>query len=154
MRRRRVAVQRDQPYTGQNFLVDLGDGDPLSPAAAFAEVSGLETWIEVAEYREGSDRDASPAKVTSLNKVADVTLKRGITGAMNLYRWFDQVRNGDRGAIRTVTITLLAEDRTPVLVWKLLRARPVGYRAGPLDAADCAVAVEELVLAYERLEME
>lgn len=149
-----MAVQRDQPYTGQNFLVDLGDGDPQAATSAFSEVSGLETWIEVAEYREGSDRDASPAKVTSLNKVADVTLKRGIIGALNLYRWFEQVRNGDRGAIRTVTVTLLSEERTPVMTWRLLRARPVRYRVGPLVAADCAVAVEELVLAYERLELE
>jgi phage tail-like protein len=149
-----MAVMRDQSYTGQNFLVDLGDGDPQAPGSAFSEVSGLETWIEVAEYRDGSDRDASPSKLTSLNKVADVTLKRGLTGALNLYQWFDQVRNGDRGAVRTVTITLLSEDRNPVITWRLLRARPVRYRVGPLDAAACSVAVEELVLAYERLEME
>jgi phage tail-like protein len=153
-RGRRMAVQRDQPYTGQNFLVDLGDGDPQGPTAAFSEVSGLDTWIEVAEYREGSDRDSSPSKVTSLNKVADVTLKRGIIGALNLYQWFDAVRNGDRGAIRTVTITLLSEDRNPVMTWKLRRARPVRYRVGPLNAGACDVAIEELVLAYERLEME
>lgn len=145
-----MAVVRDQPYTGQNFLVELGDGNP----AGFSEVSGLDTWIEVAEYRDGSDRDQSPAKITSLNQVADVVLKRGITGALNLYQWFDQVRNGDRGAIRTVTITLLSEDRNAVLTWRLLRARPVRYAIGPFDAAACDVAVEELVLAYERLEME
>lgn len=145
-----MAVVRDQPYTGQNFLVDLGDGN----AAAFSEVSGLSSWIEVTEYREGSDRESNRRKIPSLTKVADVTLKRGITGSLNLYQWFDQVRNGDRGAVRTVTITLLSEDRTPVLTWRLLRARPVGYAAGPLDAGACDVAVEELVLAYERLELE
>lgn len=145
-----MAVVRDQPYTGQNFLVDLGDGQD----AAFSEVSGLDSWIEVTEYRDGSDRESGRRKIPSLTKVADVTLKRGITGSLNLYQWFDAVRNGDRGGTRTVTIRLLSEDRTPVLTWKLLRARPVGYGAGPLDAGSCEVAVEELVLAYERLEIE
>ncbi len=149
-----MAVQREQPYSGQNFLVDLGDGDPESIDGAFAEVCGLETWVDIVEYRTGGDRDSSPAKLTGLNNVSDVTLKRGIIGSLRLYRWFDQVRNGDAGAIRTVTITLLAEDRTPVLTWKLLRARPVGYAVGPLNAEGCDVPMEELVLAYERLEME
>ena len=145
-----MAVVRDQPYTGQNFLVDLGDGQE----AAFSEVSGLDSWIEVTEYRDGTDRTQNRRKIPSLTKVADVTLKRGITGNLNLYRWFDQVRNGDAASLRTVTITLLSEDRTPVLTWRLLRARPVGYGVAPLDAGSCEVAVEELVLAYERLELE
>ncbi len=145
-----MAVVRDQPYTGQNFLVDLGDG----ATGAFSEVSGLDTWIELTEYREGSDREAGPRKIPSLNKVADVTLKRGLVGSLELYQWFNQVRNGDRGAVRTVTITLLSEDRNPVMTWKLLRARPVRYGVGPFDAAACTVAVEALTLAYERLEIE
>lgn len=145
-----MAVVRDQPYTGQNFLVDLGDGQ----AAAFTEVSGLETWIELTEYRDGSEPEAGRRKIPSLTKVADVTLKRGITGSLNLYQWFNEVRNGARGTQRTVTITLLSEDRTPVLTWRLLRARPVGYAAGNLDASACDVAIEELTLAYERLELE
>jgi phage tail-like protein len=149
-----MAVQRDNPYPGFNFLVDLGDGDPTTEENAFAEVDGLETWVEVIEYRSGADRDAAPTKLVGLNKVADVTLRRGFTGSMRLYRWFDAVRSGDANAVRTVHITLLAEDRTPIATWKLLRARPVRYGVGPLIAEGCEVAVEELVLAYERLEME
>lgn len=149
-----MAVQREQPYPGHNFLVDLGDGDPQAEESGFAEVEGLETWVDVIEYRSGADRDASPTKLIGLNKVADVVLKRGFTGSLRLYRWFDAVRNGDADAVRTVTITLLAEQRTPIATWRLLRARPVKYAVGPLLAEGCDVAVEELVLAYERLEME
>ncbi|WP_166039717.1 phage tail protein [Sphingosinicella sp. YJ22] len=149
-----MAVQRDKPYGEQNFLVDLGDGLTDEPDGAFSEVSGLDTWVDVTEYRSGAGRDSSPTKITGLARVADVTLKRGIIGTLRLYRWFNDVRNGDAGAIRTVTITLLAEDRTPVLVWKLIRARPVRYVAGSLNAEGTDVAMEELVLAYERLEME
>lgn len=149
-----MAVERDQPYPCQNFLVDLGDGDPTAEENAFAEVEGLETWVEVIEYRNGADRDTSPTKLIGLNKVADVTLKRGFTGSLRLYQWFNAVRNGEADTQRTVTITLLSEDRDPIATFKLLRARPVKYAAGPLNAEGTDVAIEELVLAYERLEME
>lgn len=149
-----MAVQREQPYSGQNFLIDLGDGITDGPDGAFSEVTGLESWVDVIEYRTGADRDLSPSKITGLVHVGDVTLRRGIIGSLRLYRWFDQVRNGDQAATRTVTIILLGEDRTPVLSWKLIRARPVRFVCGPLNAGSCNVAMEELVLAYERLEME
>jgi phage tail-like protein len=149
-----MAIEREQPYPCQNFLVDLGDGDPQSEDSAFAEVEGLETWVEVIEYRNGADRDATPTKLIGLNKVADVVLKRGFTGSLRLYRWFDAVRNGEANVQRTVTITLLSEDRSAIATWKLLRARPVRYAVGPLLAEGADVVVEELVLAYERLEME
>ena len=149
-----MAVRRDKPYGEQNFLVDLGDGLTDEPDGSFCEVSGLDTWVDVVEYRNGADRDSSPSKITGLARVADVTLKRGIIGTLRFYQWFNAVRNGDSGAIRTVTITLLSEERTPVLVWKLIRARPVRYVVGSLNAVGTDVAVEELVLAYERLEME
>jgi hypothetical protein len=41
-----------------------------------------------------------------------------------------------------------------VQTWKLLRARIVKHTTGPFNAKGSDVAVEELVLAYERLEME
>jgi hypothetical protein len=54
-----------------------------------------------------------------------------------------------------VTISLKNEDHTQdVQVWKLLRARIIKHTSGPLNAKGTDVAMEELVLAYERLEME
>jgi len=148
-----MAVLRDQPYTAQNFLVDLGDGDTQGPDGAFAEVSGIETWLDTVEYRSGNERENGPRKLTGLAKTGNVSLKRGVIGSLRLYAWFDAVRNGDIQA-RTVTITLLDEQRNPVQTWKLLRARPVKYTAPTLNAASTDVAIEELVLAYERLEAE
>ena len=60
-----------------------------------------------------------------------------------------------QAAYRTVTIQLQNEDHTQVVqTWKLLRARIVKHVSGPLNAKGCDVAMEELTLAYERLEME
>ena len=38
--------------------------------------------------------------------------------------------------------------------WKLLRARIIKHTSGPFNAQSNDVAMEEIVLAYERLELE
>jgi phage tail-like protein len=150
-----MAVLRERPYAQFNFLVDLGTGDTEGPDAGFQECSGISMSVDVIEYRNGNDKDNSPRKLTGLARVSDVTLKRGIIGSLSLYNWINQIRNGDSGALRNVTIHLQNEDHTAiVMTWKLLRARIITHTSGPLNAKGTDVAMEELTLAYERLEME
>ena len=150
-----MAVLRDRPYTQFNFLVDLGTGSTEGPDAGFQECSAIGMEVSVIEYRNGNERENNVRKLTGLAKYPDVTLRRGIIGSLNLYQWLDQIRNGDQGALRTVTVQLLSEDHTSVVqTWKLLRARIVKHSCGPFHAARDCVAIEEIVLAYERLEME
>ena len=149
-----MAVLRERPYVQFNFLVDLGTGNSDGFDAGFQEVSGIGMEVTVAEYRNGNERENSVRKITGLNKSTDVTMKRGVIGSLNLYQWLDQIRNGDQKAMRTVTVQLQNEDHTAVVqTWKLLRARIIKHTSGPLNAKGTDVAMEELVLAYERLEM-
>jgi phage tail-like protein len=150
-----MAILRDRPYVQFNFLVDLGTGNTEGPQAGFQELSGVGMEVTVSEYRPGNSRENSVMKITGLNKASDVTLKRGVIGSLDLYSWLDQIRNGDQTALRTVTIKLMSEDHTNVVQsWKLLRARIIKHTSGPFNAKGTDVAMEELVLAYERLEME
>jgi phage tail-like protein len=150
-----MAVLRDRPYAQFNFLVDLGTGQTDGPEAGFQEISEIGMSVDVIEYRNGNEKENSVRKITGLNKATDVTLKRGVIGSLNLYNWLNQIRNGDVGALRTVTIQLQNEDHTAVVqTWKLLRARIIKHVSGPLNARGTDVAMEELTLAYERLEME
>ena len=150
-----MAVLRATPYVQFNFLVDLGTGNTDGPEAGFQEVSGLGMEVTVSEYRNGNEKENAVRKVTGMNKVTDVTLKRGVIGSLNLYQWLNQIRNGDQGAARTVVIQLQNEDHSAVVVtWKLLRARITKHTSGPFNAKGTDVAMEEMTLAYERLEME
>jgi phage tail-like protein len=150
-----MAVLRDRPYVQFNFLVDLGNGVTDGPEAGFQEVSGVGMEVTVSEYRAGNSRENSVMKITGLNKATDVTLKRGVIGSLSLYSWLDDIRNGNQNALRTVTVQLQNEDHTQVVqTWKLLRARIIKHTSGPFNAKGTDVAMEELVLAYERLEME
>jgi phage tail-like protein len=144
-----VAVQRDNPYLNFNFLVDIGAGEEL----AFSEVEAPTGEIEVIEYREGADRVNTPRKLPGLTKYPNVTLKRGINGRTDLFEWWKSVRDGQLQR-RNVTITLLDEQRQPVLRWLLRNAFPVKIEGASLNASANEVAIESLELAHEGLELE
>jgi phage tail-like protein len=149
-----VAVLRDLPYGEFNFLVDLGTGNTDGPEAGFQECSRIGMEVAVAEYRNGNDKENSVRKITGLTKVSDVTLRRGIIGSLGLFQWLNDVRNGSE-ARRTVRIMLQNEDHTEIVqTWILQRARIIKHVSGPLNAKGTGVAMEELTLAYERLDME
>ncbi len=150
-----MAVERERPYSQFNYLVDLGDGDTDSPKAGFQEVSGLGMEITVAEYRNGNEKENSSRKITGTFKVPDVTLKRGVIGAEDLYEWLNEVRNGSQEALRAVKVQLLSEDRSQVAVtWLLNNARPIKYTGPSLNGKGTDVAIEELVLACEGIVFE
>jgi len=135
--------------------VDIGTGETEGPEAGFQECSGISMSVDVIEYRNGNERENTPRKLTGLTRVSDVTLKRGIIGSLGLYKWIDDIRNGNPAALRTVVIQLQNEDHTAVVMtWKLLRARIIKHTSGPFNAKGTDVAMEEITIAYERLELE
>lgn len=151
-----MATFRDRPYSQFNFLVDLGTGDTETPQAGFQEVSGLGLEFTPAEYRNGNEASNAPRKINGMFKIPDVTLKRGVIGATDLYEWLEQIRTGQQqDSLRTVRIQLLSEDRTETAAtWVLDGARPMKYTGPSLNGKGNEVAVEELVLACENLRME
>lgn len=150
-----MATQRDRPYGAFNYLVSWDGLDENSVQGGFMEVSGLGLDVQVVEYRAGNSKTNDPIKVTGLSKTPDVTLKRGVIGSLDLYAWLDEIRNGAQDALRDVMIRLLSEDRAEIAQeWRLHNARPVRYTGPHLDARACHdVAIEELTLACERLEI-
>src|SRR5947208_9793131 len=149
-----MATLRERPYVQFNFLVNLGNGTN-GPQAGFQEISGIGMEVTVSEYRPGNHKENSVMKIRGMNKSTDVTMKRGVIGSLDLYQWLDQIRNGDPNALRTLRIQLQSEDHTSVVqTWKLIRAGIIKHTSGPLNAKGTDVAMEELVVAYERLEME
>ena len=146
---------RDNPYGAFNFLVSIGGlGGEDQVVGGFCEVTGLDSAIVYAEYRNGNDKQNDLRKIPTLNKTGDVTLKRGLIGDLRLFSWLNAVRDGAYDP-QTVTITLLDEARVPVCVWTLRIAQPKKW-GGPTLAAEIAgsLALEELVLVAERIDFD
>lgn len=153
-----MAQFRETPYSVFNYLVNLDDGTEGDIAGGFSEVSGLNAEVTVAEYRNGNAPVNYVTKIPAIHKAGDVTLKRGVIGADNIYGWLDQVRAGNLGAKRNVTVKLKSEDptsATAVVTWKLINAMPIKWTGPTLTAKGGSdVAIEELVLAVEHIEQE
>jgi phage tail-like protein len=76
-----MAVQRDNLYGNFNFRVTVDRfGDAGSVRAGFQEISGLNTEVTVAEYRNGNEPENHARKMNGIYKSGDVTLKRGVIG--------------------------------------------------------------------------
>ncbi len=151
-----MATERaNRPYAGMNYRVKIGDSDESSAAAGFSEVSGLGLEVSIAEYRAGNAPTNEPVKVPSIVKTPDVTLKRGVIGELELlHSWVDALRNGDEKARRNVTIELMSEDRSTVgQTWRLFNAMIMSYKGPSLTGTSADIAVEEVVLSAERIEM-
>jgi phage tail-like protein len=151
-----MATERANPYETFNFLVDLGTGDTESIKAGFQEVSGLNIEVTSAEYRNGNEKVNHVRKINGIYKVGDITLKRGLMGATDLYQWIVQVRTGDLAAKRNISIQLRDETgQNTVMTWRLTNARPMRYTAPSFNAkGGTDVAIEELVLSCEDLVIE
>jgi phage tail-like protein len=135
---------RQDPFGSFNFIVEI-DGTTIS---GFSEASGLEAEVEVIEYREGSD--PAPRKLPGLQKYPNITLKRGITADLTLWKWMQSILGGNADR-RNVSVVLLNEKRDAVARWNMLRAWPTKYQAPALNAAGNDVCLEVLELAHEGL---
>jgi phage tail-like protein len=147
---------RNTPYAAFNFLVEF-DGRENEVLAGFSEISGLNTEITVAEYREGSAGKTRVHKLPGIRKSGNITLKRGVIGSPDFFGWLEKCRAGNsKDAKRTLVIKLLGEDRkAPVVRWKLTGAVPAKWTGPTLSAKGGGdVAMEELVLSVEGLTQE
>lgn len=139
-------------YAQFNFLIDLGTGRS-GPHAGFQECSGLGLDMTAAEHDTAGSKQPKVRKITVINKSTDVTLKRGVIRSLDFKHWLDQSRGGGDSAYRTITITLQNEHHESVQTWTLLRARIIKHVSGPFNAKATDVAIEELSIACERIEM-
>jgi phage tail-like protein len=116
------------------FSVQFGDG--LS--GTFAEVSGLTADGDAVDYREGQ-----------------VTLRHGIfVGAAELLKILREVAvDLIDPSKRQVTIGLLDPNGRPAMTWTLNNAWPTKFTGPELNAEGNEIAIEELVLAHEGLEL-
>ncbi len=141
------------PMTTLHFEVSWGDSQNTSN---FSEVSGLTMEAEVGEYRGGADKALSVRKQPGLKKFGNVTLKRGIVPAEagnGLFDWYSTIT---AGAVtrRDVTVSLLNEERTPVMTWKIQSAWPVKIEGPGLKSTGTDIAIETIEFACEGIAVE
>ncbi|HEX7683701.1 MAG TPA: phage tail protein [Trinickia sp.] len=139
------------PFRGFRFVLDF------TPAvsAAFSEVTIPDITVDTVDYREGSAKHNHRRRYSGLTSYGNVTLRKGITFDLALYKWHQIVVKGGTSAPtakRTGTITLLDTDGSPGARWTFYGAFPTAYQSGGLNASSAEVMIETLELSIERME--
>ena len=151
-----MAVERDRPYAQFNFLVDLGTGSTSGPQAGFRECSEIGMTVDVIEYRNGNEKENAVRKLTGLAHYSNVTLKRGdhrLTRPVGVDRPGAERRPG-RVPHRDDPAAERGPHRRLRRPGSSCARAPVRHVSGPFNAQCSDVAIEELTLTYERLELE
>lgn len=115
----------------------------------FQQVSGLDMESEVVEYRNGNRPAFQAIRLPGMGHFGDVTLKHGVVqGDARLWAWIHPT-TGAAIQRKPLTIRLLDEGGTAVMVWTLTNAWPRKFSGNRLGAPGQEVAVESLVIAHE-----
>lgn len=132
-----------------HFQVDWG-----GTRSDFTEVSGLNITIDVISHREGSNLSESSLKIPGMILYSNIILKRPIRKSDN--EFFEWIITKKLGTVerRDLTIKLLNEEHSPVVVWKVKNSFPVKYSGPVLEANTNEIAMEVLELAHEGLTVE
>ena len=133
------------PYQAFNFAVEI-EGLLVG---GFSEVSGLDSDVEVEEYREGGVNDFVH-KLPVRTSYSNLVLSHGLTSVDTLWNWY---YNTSQGAIlrRNGTLMLLDSRQVPVMWWSFRNALPVRWNGPSFNATGDAVAIESVELVHQGL---
>jgi phage tail-like protein len=139
----------DYPMPKFHFSVEWAPGTRIG----FTEVTGLTMESDVIEYREGSNPLFHKVKMPGLQKLSNITLKRGMfVGDIQFNEWMSTIEM-NKVKRRDVTIKLLNEKHEPVITWQVLNAWPVKVQSSDLKSDGNEVAIETMEIAHEGIKI-
>jgi phage tail-like protein len=134
------------PFGGYNFLVEI-DG---IARAAFQQVSGFDSTIDIVEHREGGE-NTTVRKLPAMTRYSNLQLRWGITEDLELYDWHRKAVRGELER-RNGSIVLLDRRGEEIARWNFVRAWPSKYDGPDLNAETSDIGIEMLELAHEGVE--
>ncbi len=140
-------MPEENPLVGFHFSVEVQG----VVTGFFTECTGLGAEHEVIEHKVVTEQGQEILmKIPGRLKWEDITLKRGITSAMDIWDWRKQVEDGNVADARhDGSITMYDQELNPVARWEFQNAWPVKV-TGPQPKADSnEIGIEELTLAHE-----
>lgn len=151
-----AAASSPRPFTAFNFVVlidvqGVTNGNTQLCSASFSECDGLEMTLEPKTIRAGG-QNWGPVHLAGPISYGQLTLKRGITDNMDLWKWFEKVASdGNTGYRTSATVVMRGSDQGDQASFQLTGCLPLKLKAPPLNAKDGLVAIEEMQIAYESL---
>ena len=121
--------------------------------ASFKEVSGLESSIEVIDYREGGDKFSPNRKLPGKVTYTNIVLKVGITDDEELWKWHLKWVKGEPAERVDFQIVLLDRAGNDKRTWNIQQAWPAKWVGPSFNAEAHEVAIQTLELAHEGIDL-
>jgi phage tail-like protein len=118
---------------------------------AFRECSGMGSENEVVEYKaSGPKGEFVIHKVPGRMKWNNIVLKRGITDAMDMWKWRKLVEDGDIDKARkNGSIVMFNQHGDEIARWQFFNAWPSKLTGPTANASNNEVGIEEMELSVE-----
>jgi phage tail-like protein len=130
------------PYGGFRFRVEILG----LQVGGFTQVSGLDREVQTEDFREGGVNDYSH-KLAGVTKYSNLTLRRGIADATQLWQWHQDVVDG-KIERRQVNVVLIDAAGKETWRWVFDKAYPVKWSGAELNSSNSAVLVESVEFAH------
>jgi phage tail-like protein len=141
-----MPARETDPLLSFHFALEVSD----KINGFFTEVGGLGSESEVVDHKVVKDGKQTIMKIPGRVKWTDVTLKRGVTAAMDIWEWRDKVVNGDMKAARAgASIIMYDQSLKPIARWDMENAWPSKVTGPNLKADSNEFGVEEIVIVHE-----
>jgi len=118
----------------------------------FQKVSGLSAEVKTTPLSEGGQNlyiHRLPEKIDYKN----IVLERGMVVGSPLNLEFNAVMSLFKFYPSNVLVTLFNAEQIPVAGWLFIKAYPVKWATSDLDAAEKALVIDTLELAYTRMQI-
>jgi phage tail-like protein len=137
------------PLASYTFALEI-DG---ITSAFFKEGSGFDSSVEVIEHREnGPGGKEVIKKLPGRAKWSDITLKRGSTDDMTLWKWHEKVLQGDiAGARSNGSIVVYDTTFKEVARFNFVDGWPSKWKGPDLNSTNNQVAIEEITITHQGL---
>jgi phage tail-like protein len=139
--------RESDPLIGFNFRLEI-EG---KLAGYFTEASGVGSEHEIVEHKVVDDSGHEIVqKIPGRLKWENVTLKRGITDAMDIWDWRKLVEDGKMGDARTnCSIIMMDRNYEDVARWDFVNAWPSKVSGPSVKSDSNEFGVEEVTLVHE-----
>ncbi len=135
--------------TANRFTITI-DGYEI---ASFQELAGIVAEVEPSEYWEVGEDSVQVNRLPGKIKPPSVTLKRGMTGSVEIWAWHEAIRTGAMAAARrSCSLTMFNSEGKPVAKFWLEKAWPSKVELSGLSAGASEALMESVTLTMEYIQ--
>jgi phage tail-like protein len=142
-----MGARATDPLVSFHFALEVSG----AVSGFFTEISGLGSETEIVEHKvvtPGAQEIIQ--KIPGRLKWTEITMKRGVTAEMDMWKWRKLVEDGEVDKARThCSVVMMSRAGKPVAQWDFVNAWPSKVSGPELKSDSNDYGVEELVIVHE-----